>query len=268
MPADRLDPDQVECPTCQAPPGSVCRYPSGRKSRTIHHARRRAAADAGTPAQPDTPPRKRKAPPNAGKLTAEDRAKGGKAAQEARRRRKEAIAAKAAEAEAAALAERGEKLAADAARYAEDRAALRRLTLDATRQVGRRLADAAEHMERPAGYDSEGRPRTRKVEAYVTDRYGKRTRVLDDEGRPVVVDKPDVVGFHAPETVERLARAYGAAVNALRLEEGKPTGITRDDTGGSAAEKLGDAGVDELVAWAAANLPPTGGGDTPREGSR
>lgn len=255
-----LDPDQTACPKCQADPGDVCRQPNGRKARTVHDARRKAARNPHRA----TPPAKRPKPPNAGNLTAADRAKGGKATAQARRRRRaelEAAAeAKRAEAEAAAIDTEAERVAADAARYAKDRQRVQRRVLDATAAVAERTVDAAENMLRPAGYDDDGRPRTAKVEAYtVNRRTGERTRVVDPTGAPVVEERPDLIGYHSPEDVDRLTRALGSVVNALRLEEGKPTGITRDDTAGaSAVDKLGEAGVEELVEWAARNLPRDG----------
>lgn len=242
-PGDRLDPDQVQCPTCGVDPGAVCRQPSGRRARAIHRTRRRAA-DRGEVAVPRAKPKQTR--PGRSNLTPEDRAKGARASAQARRRRAAEVAARVeqqrAEAEAAALEAEAAKLAEDATRYARDRATLTRKVLDAATGATNRLIESLDGIERP-DLDDEGVVVTRPVEKW--DTKAERMRVIE---------VPLVRGWASADTIERLARSAAATLNSLRLEEGKPTGINRDEGSGRTAEVLGETGVGELLTWAADNL--------------
>ena len=134
---------------------------------------------------------------------------------------------------------------------------LRRTALDAAQESALRFLDAVSHVRRPAGYDTDGRPRTVPTELYTVTR-GERTRVHNPDGTPAVEERPDVTGWWAPGDIERMGKAYAAALNALRLEEGSPTGILEQRGDQGAAGQLGEAGVEELVRWAAENLPGPG----------
>lgn len=250
-----LDPDEVACPKCEAPAGSVCLTPTGRKSRTIHVERRRAAAgEPDNRSQVERKPRStrtRKSP-----ATPEGRSKGGKTAAQARRRRRAEQEAAIAEETERKLREEAEanavRLAEDAVRYADDRALLKRQTLDAARSAATRLLESLDGLRRPAGFDDQGKPRTVPVELFTTEK-GKRVRVLEQDGTPAVRDEIDVVGWYGADTVERLAKVAASTLNSLRLEEGKATGI-EERRGPNPVEALGEAGVDELLEWAARNL--------------
>ncbi len=258
---DPLDPDLVRCPkaTCPAGPGEVCRTPSGKKAARIHPERRRLAAAGGVErsrANVEQTSGKSKPVP----ATKASRSKGGKAASQARRRRRAEIEAQAeqlrVEEERRVAAEHAEQLAQDALRYTRDRATLKRHVLDSALKAHERLVESLVHLHAPAGYDEEGRPRTKPVELFTTER-GVRKRVVDADGTPAVREEPDVVGYWSVQQVESLAKAAGAALNSLRLEEGKATGITAETSG--AAANLGDEGVAKLIEYAQQNLDPGGG---------
>lgn len=237
-----LDPDQVACPRCGAGVAVPCHTPTGAKARTIHVERRRLAAAGGTkqtqpPANPG-PTRRGKSP-----ATPEGRSKGGrKSAQDRRRRRAEQEAAVEA-AQEEALREEAQRnavrLAEDAVRFANDRAILRRQTLDAATRAAGRLLEALDGLQ-VVKLDEDGRPLTTPIER--TDR----------DGRIRTIHVPDVRGAYSADTVERLAKVAASTLNSLRLEEGKPTGIQRNEDAGVT---LDQASVDELLSWASANLP-------------
>ena len=232
-----LDPDLAYCTRCKAEPGDVCRTPRGEQAASIHAERRRRAA-AGLD-RVDRPRTGVTPPP------ADARSKGGKATAQARRRRKAELAAETeqrrADLERAALEREADALAADAARYANDRAKLRRKVLDGASIAYDRLIESLEGLER-VKVDDEGKPYTRAEE------------YEDRDGRTRQREVPDVRGAYSAATAERIAKVAASALVSLRLEEGKPTGITELATG-QASEVLGAAGVDELLAWAGANLP-------------
>lgn len=242
-PGDRLDPDEVQCPTCGTAPGAVCRQPSGRRARAIHRTRRRAAdrGEITVPRATDT-----RHPPKGGTFNSETATRAAKASAQARRRRSAEVAAQVeqrrVDAEAAALEAEAEKLAADATRYARDRANLTRKVLDAAVKSTERLIESLDGMER-SDLDDDGVVVTRPVEKW--DAKAERTKI---------VETPVVKGWATADTIERLARSAAATLNSLRLEEGKPTGINRDDSAGRTAEVLGETGVGELITWAADNL--------------
>lgn len=241
-PGDRLDPDEVQCPTCGMAPGAVCRQPSGRRARAIHRTRRRAAdrGEITVPRATDT-----RHPPKGGTFNSETATRAAKASAQARRRRSAEVAAQVeqrrADAEAAALEAEAEKLAADATRYARDRANLTRKVLDAAVKSTERLIESLDGMER-SELDDDGRVVCTAVER------------PDRNGVPRQVEIPDVRGWATADTIERLARSAAATLNSLRLEEGKPTGINRDEGSGRTSEVLGETGVGELLTWAAGNL--------------
>lgn len=244
-----LDPDQVACPKCGVAAGVPCRTPAGAKARTIHVARRRAAAnpDHDRPTTERRPTRRKakgrpgqKPPP----ATRASRAKGGqKASQDRKRRRAEQDAATEAETEKQLREEahaNAVRLAEDAVRFANDRAILKRQTLDAATAAAARLLEALAGLQ-VVKLDDEQRPMTRPVEG--TDRDGRRR----------ITQVPDVRGAYSAATVERLAKVAASTLNSLRLEEGKPTTHTR--TSGEADQVLEAASVAELIEWAGANLP-------------
>ena len=240
-PADRLDPDQVPCPRCGMGPGQVCRQPDGNRARAIHAARRRAA---------DAPPANPTQTRHGGKRfdSASASAAARRSAQERRRRAAEnaaAVEAARAQAEADALEAEAQQLAADATRYARDRAILRRKVLDAAQLATTRLVESLEGLER-AQVDDDGRVVRTAVER------------PDRNGVPRQIEVPDMRGWASADTVERLARSASLTLNSLRLEEGKPTGIERHEGTGGTAATLGEAGVSELIAWAAGNLRDKG----------
>lgn len=243
-----LDPDEVACPRCKVAAHVPCQTAAGRKSRTIHLERRRATVEQ--------PAAKRRQPP----ATRESRAKGGKATGQARRRRRAEQDAAIAAAEEAALRERAEqnaaRMAADAVRYADDRALLRRQTLDAAARSTTRLLESLDNLRRPRGFDDDGKPTTVPVELFTTEK-GIRRRVVEADGTPAVREEIDVVGWYPADTVERLAKVAASTLNSLRLEEGKATGI-EERRGPDPVEALGEAGVDELLEWAHRNLPRDG----------
>lgn len=237
-----LDPDQVPCRRCGSPAGEVCRQPDGSVARSIHVARRRDAAGGGDPV-PDAKP-KRTPRPGKSNLTDEARRKGAqKSAQERRRRKAELSAqveARRAAAEQAAIDAEAQALAEDAARYAKDRAVLRRLTLTNAVKVSTRLEEHLDALKR-VPVDEGGRVETIPVE--------HRTK----DGIPYVVETADVRGWASVEDVERLAKAAAQTLNSVRLEEGKPTGI-EEQRGGAAADRLGDVGVADLIEYARRTL--------------
>lgn len=242
-----LDPDEVRCPKCGADPGDVCRQPNGDRARTIHVLRRRAVDDPPPAARPaKTPHRTRDKPPDSSTFTSETAsAAARKSAQERRRRRAEAAAQVEAKREAAereAIELEAERLARDAVQYDRDRAILRRHTLDAASKAYERLLEGLDGLQ-VVKLDEDGRPISRPVET------------VDRNGRQVVRNLPDVRGAYSSDTVERLAKIAASTLVSLRLEEDKPTGITRQTGDTGAADKLGEAGVAELIAWASENLP-------------
>lgn len=239
MPDTPLDPDQVPCPRCGARAGVACRQPSGERAKAIHVARRRAANP--TPPAPDRNRTPRGNNPNGPPMDA--RARGGRAAQQARRRRKAELAASVeaqrVAAETAALEAEAAKLAEDASRYARDRAVLRRHVLDGAALAYERLVESLTHIERVV-LDDDGRPLTTPVER--TDRAGNlRTEEV-----------PDKRGAWSTDQVERLAKVAASALVSLRLEEGKPTGIERLE---GPAGDLSDADVDDLIRIAGITTP-------------
>jgi hypothetical protein len=252
-----LDADEVVCPHCQAGVAQVCRKPNGDRAEAVHVARRRLAAAGGT-VKPTKPARKRA--PGKSPATAEGRSKGGKAAAQARRRRRAEINARAEQMKADALKAAEEQAAAnladDAIRYDTDRAILRRHVLDAAALATARLVEGLAHTRRPRGFDDEGLPAVKGVEVFRVEK-GVRRRVVDADGTPAVEEVVDMVGWWGTSDVERLGKIAAQALVSLRLEEGKPTGITETQgNGGATAEILGEAGVDDLVAWATRNLRP------------
>jgi hypothetical protein len=247
-----LDADEILCRRCESPAGVPCVTPSGARSRTVHIERRRDAA-AGIVPQPKEPRGNARSTGRKSPATSEGRSKGGKASAQARRRRRAEAAAEIERQKEAALAAQIEaqavRLAEDAARYASDRAILRRQTLDAAAKSYTRLIEGLDGLQR-IECDKDGRP------VKIAEEYEDR------EGRTKVRMVPDVRGAFPASHVERLAKIAASTLNSLRLEEGKPTGIHETQGGNGAADVLGQAGVEELVAWAAENLPP-GGSATP-----
>lgn len=229
-----LDPDEVDCPRCEAPAGAVCVTPGGAKSRTVHVERRRLAARGGTP--PSPPRHERRSTRKPTPPSDEARSRGGKATAQARRRRKAELAAKVEaareKAEADALEAEAVRLAEDAARYDRDRAIVKRQTLDAAHKIGERLLDAVDHVARPAGYDEQGVPRTKPVE------------FTDKDGNVHVEEVLDRVGYWSVGQIVDLGKAASVALNALRLEEGKATGITGTVDAGSSLE---DVDLERLI---------------------
>lgn len=258
-----LDPDQVECPTCTANVGEVCLAPSGRKSRTVHMARRRAAVAGQVHRRRREQPRDRR---GSSPATPEGSSKGGKVTAQNRRRRKAEIAA-AAEAEKErleheAMQAKAEQLASDAVKYAEDRQLVRRQALDNAYKAGERLGEALTHLKRPKGYDEDGKPITEPVEKFHIVK-GKRAPLFDIDGERVIDERPEIVGHWSVAEVESLAKSASVALNALRLEEGKPTGILEQQGDGTRpADVLGEAGVDDLIEFAQRHLPREGGETT------
>lgn len=257
-----LDPDEVKCPRCKSAPSVPCVTAAGAKSRTVHMERRRLAA-TGKREQPRakrSTTGSRKSPG-----TPEGRSKGAKAANQARARRRAEAAALAEqmreEAEAEALAREAQSLAEDAVKYDKDRAVVRRQTLTAAQLAGERLVEGLTHMNRPRSFDENGMPSTRTEEVYRTVK-GKRVRETDADGTPTTREVPDNVGWYTVDKLEALAKVAAATLNAVRLEEGKPTGILRNqgDTGRDPAEVLGAAGIRELAAFAVENLVDDEGG--------
>jgi hypothetical protein len=248
-----LDPDEVECPKCLAPPTVPCRQPNGHRSRTVHMARRHAAARgertvprANLTQRPA--PKKRKA--QGGTFNPETAsAAARKSAQARKRRAAEAAAqieAKREEAERIALENEAVKLAEDAVRYAKDRAIVRRQVLDAALKAHARLIESLEGLQ-VVKLDEDGRPELAAIEL----------DEQDSEGRPKVRHVPDVRGAYSAATIERLAKVAASTLNGLRLEEGKATGIQGNDASTSAV--LGEAGVEELLEYARKNLPQSEG---------
>jgi hypothetical protein len=266
--ATPLDPDEVRCRKCGSNPGEVCRYPNGDRARAVHAIRRRDAANGGTPAQPENDPQRptiddlpakiREKAAGSSTFTSESASAAAKrSAQERRRRRAEAAAqveAKREQAQREALEQEAEALARDAVRYDRDRALLKRQTLDAAGKAYTRLIDGLEHLRRPRGFDADGKPETDTIETYRI-KEGKRERVLEADGTPATHEEVAIVGAYDAGTLERLAKIAASTLISLRLEEDKPTGITRDDGRETAADVLGAAGVDELLSWAKGNLP-------------
>lgn len=247
-----LDPDQVACRKCHADPGEVCRRPNGDKSPTVHVVRRRDAAAGGVPAHPADSaqrPKLRDKPAGSSTFTSETASAAAKASAQERRRRAAEIAAAAEEkraaAEAAALEEQAEALALDSVRHELDRRLVRAQALKATRLAAARLIEGLEGLQ-VVELDGDRRPVTRPIE-YEDERTGKtKTREV-----------PDVRGAYSAATLERLAKVYTTTLQALRLEEGKPTGIHENRDGGdSALDVLGETGFEELIAFARDNLPP------------
>lgn len=250
MTGDRpLDPDEVTCPTCGQPPAKVCRQPNGKPARAIHVTRRRAAerGEIEVPdATPTQTPRPRKTKNGGKPFDSTAASAAAKKSAQARRRRSAEVAAETerlrAEAEARALTAEAEKLADDAVRYAKDRAILRRHTLDAALKSATRLIEGLDGIQL-VRLDDDGRP------IMVAEEYEDR------EGRTKQRQVPDIRGAWSAANVERLAKVAASALNSLRLEEGKPTGITSDTAASGAADALGEQGVAELIAWAQENLP-------------
>lgn len=247
-PVEPLDPDEIRCPKCGADPGEVCRQPNSKVAATIHVARRRAANRANrSPSEPRPSP-----------ATAEGRSLGGKRAGQERRRRKAELAAaieqKRAEAEARAIDDEAAKLAADAARYATDRAILKRATLDNALATAHALGTTIRDLRR-LELDEDGTPRTTPVEV-----FDRKTGlpVFDGQGDRVVEERPIAKGYTSPGDVETLSKAAAQQLASVRLEEGKPTGIDQHLGTGGAREILGDAGVRELLEFAEQHLPPDG----------
>lgn len=242
-----LDPDEITCRKCLANPGEVCRQPNGDKARTIHAVRRRDAADGNPPAvSPVKTPSKMRTKPKTSSTFDSDKASaaGRKSAQERRRRRAEAEAAleaKREEAQRRKVEEEAERLAADALRFERDRAILKRHVLDGALKAYAKLIEGLDGLQR-VELDDDGRP-------CLTPREFVNAR--GDRG---VRDVPDVRGAYSAEHVERIAKVAASALNSLRLEEGKPTGINRNEGGDQVAEALGEAGVRDLVEWASQNL--------------
>ena len=249
-----LDPDEVACPRCHAAAAIECRRPDGSKSNHVHAARRAAAVKLSSPnpTQPADKP-KRKSP-----ATPEGRRKAAATQAQNRRRRRAEIAAEIeaarAKAEAEATADEARRLTEDAAAYTRDRAALRRKALDAADASVVALLESLRDRRR-VRLDEHGKPRTIKVEL-----FDPRTKLpaFGPDGQRLLADEADEVGAVDEGQIERLAKVWTATLGALRLEEGKPTGIFEQTGAGGVADVLGDAGVDELVAWASKNLP----GDT------
>lgn len=244
-----LDPDQVKCPvpSCLAPIAHPCVTPAGAKSRTVHMPRRRLAARGGV--EPSKADQKRE-PTNPAGPPASARSKGGKATAQARRRRKAEIEAQLeqqrVEAEQRALEAQAAALAEDAARYARDRAMLRRQVLDAGVRAHEILLEGIRDRKRVV-LDSDQRATTTPVEVF--DEYGERMR-NPETGDVVTREVTDVRGYVTTADLERLAKVAASTLNSLRLEEGKPTGITQDNSGSAAAGLLGEAGVEELLKYA------------------
>lgn len=245
-PDEELDPDQIACRKCGSPVGEVCRQPNGKVAASIHAIRRR---DANRGNRSTSEPRPSPA-------TAEGRSKGGKAAAQERRRRKSELSAQVearrAAAEQAAIEAQAEALAIDAARYAVDRAKLRRATLDnalgAAVALGETIRDLAK-LE----LDDEGKVKTTPVEV-----FDRKTGlpVFDKDGERVMDQEPIRKGYTRPGDVETLSKAAAQQLASVRLEEGRPTGIEQRIGEGSARELLGDVGVRELLEFAESHLPP------------
>lgn len=246
-----LDPDEVTCPRCTSGPGVPCRRPNGDKSPTIHVARRRNAAAGITGPSASSPRRSkiREKPAGASTFDSKSATAAAKKSAQTRARRKAELAAKREAArerlEAEALEAEAVKLAEDASRFSRDRAILRRQTLDAASLAYTRLIEGLEGLQRVA-VDQDGRPEV--VAQEYEDREGRRRNRM----------VPDVRGAYPSSTVERLAKVAASTLLSLRLEEGKPSGILENRQDGGAAEVLGSAGVDELLAWAGENLPRKG----------
>lgn len=228
-----LDPDQVRCRRCGQEPGSPCRQPNNAVAREIHVVRRRDAVNGGPP-PPVAKPKRR---PGKSNLTPAARAKGNKASAQARRRRAAELAAEveAARVEAAreAIEREAAKLAEDASRYARDRAVLRRHVLDGAARSYERLLESLRDVRR-VQLDDDGRVVTEPIEHWKGDRL-------------IRVETPIVRGGWEPADVERIAKVAAAALNSLRLEEGKPTGIERVEGPESDLQSLD---LDELVRYA------------------
>lgn len=259
-----LDPDQVECPvpSCLAEIGHPCTTPTGAKSRTVHMPRRRAAA-AGQLHRRAPRAQRGSSNPGTSSLTPSARSKGGKVTAQNRARRK-AEAAAAAEAEVErleleAITREAETLAADSVRYTRDRLLVKRQTLDAAQLAADRLVEGLRHMRRPKGFDEDGVALTKPVEVYRTVR-GKKVRERDEQGNPVTEDVLDLVGHYRISDLEGLAKVATATLNAIRLEEGKPTGILEQQGATQGAQLLGELGIAELLKVAGEILPGEGGG--------
>jgi hypothetical protein len=247
------DPDELTCPRCGALPGGVCRQPNGRVSVRIHMMRRRASQATEPNDKPTSAVRRSPGTP-------EGRRKGQAAQVAARRRRQSELAAATAArreaAEEAALEAEAQALIEDASRYTRDRLLVRRLILDAAQLAGERLVEGLEYMLRPRAFDQEGTPATKPTELYRVSRAGVRTRFENADGTPATEERPDLVGYYTVDQLEALAKVAATALNSLRLEEGRPTGILENKNGGISRteEILGKLGVAELIAFAAETL--------------
>lgn len=243
-----LDPDEITCRTCDAAPGEVCRQPNGRKAREIHVQRRRDAAAGNRPQPTD-----KREPRGPSPATPEGRSKGGRRTAQERKRRASEIAAaveeQRAQAEAAAIEEEARKLAEDASRYARDRAELRRLTLSNALKGAERLGEAIRDLRR-VELDDEGKPKTTPVEVF--DKEGMP--VYDKAGDRVIREELIVRGYVSARDVETLSKAAAQQLASVRLEEGKPTGILEQQGAGQTRDLLGEAGVRELIEFAAREL--------------
>lgn len=237
----QLDPDEVTCPTCNADPGAVCTTPTGARSKTVHAARRRAAAAAPADERPASvavrKPRGKGKPPPA---TRESRAKGARAANEAKRARIAEVRELVGEIRARAIVERAETLAANAVRFDQDRMLVKRLALDATIVAGATFVEALEGYRR-LRLDEEGRPIVVSVETDEVDHDGRRKpprRQLDTRGA------------FSPDDVKALAVAWGVSLDKLRLEEGSSTSRSEHVFEPGALSKMDTAQLVELAGRA------------------
>jgi hypothetical protein len=103
--------------------------------------------------------------------------------------------------------------------------------------------------------DSEGKPVT----------LPKEVKTIDDMGNEMteIVEVPDVRGYATAKDAQALMTAAALALDKVRLEEDKPTGIHRNESADPSysklADELGTEGVEKLIATARLLNPPTEG---------
>jgi hypothetical protein len=242
-PEGPLDPDQVKCPRCYAEAGKPCRTPAGSRAQKLHAARRLATR----PDDEQTPKRS----PHGHSFTSEQATEAAKKAAQSRRRRKSELEAEAerlrVELEREKLEQEAARLARDASRYADQRAKLKARVLDVAVVAFEATHEALTH-QRVIKMDADGRPVMIPKEVTEIDRDGNiETKI---------VDVPDVRGYATAKDAASLMAAAAAALDKVRLEEDKPTGIHRNESreldplSAKLADELGHEGVEKLIATA------------------
>lgn len=222
-----LDPDEVACPQCGAPTGTVCTTPTGNRAKTVHAARRRAATGAD-PKQPG---------PKKSPGTAEGRSKGGRAAAERRAEDRATVAAIVGQVRADALIAAARQRGEAAAAWDDDRMALKRLVLDEALEAWGTLLEATKGVQRVQLDEDTGRPLRIPVER------------VNADGDPLPPRyEPDVRGAWSTAKLRDLATVAGITLDKVRLEEGSATS-RHEQLNGTPGEGLAELGDKPLRAF-------------------